>query len=303
MIRIQMHVGPQAGLQMTYSEPRLTFGRAPQNNIAIDDQHLSRFHGELLFQNEHWMLVNQSPNGVTINRRSVTGKEPQTLRPGDVIGVGGTKIFTVQFVPSAAAQARAHTATEEAPAKPRMSRRAKIWTAIGVYIGIIVVIVGILSFRGGASTASLSLPVMLTEQQITSIIREKPQVNTRDEREAQNHLKEARAAYAHIETVPDALFNAYNHYKLARANLRQGLEDVDQLQFTAAEDQLVKRVTADYEVAAKLLRNRDYAQAQEAFTKLRRLYPETRNDLGKNISEHLNYAEAFRPKQKSMFSK
>ncbi len=65
-IRVQLMAGPQAGLQTTLTGASITFGRVPGNQLVLnipEADHLSRQHGQLLFDGYNWSLHVASSNG------------------------------------------------------------------------------------------------------------------------------------------------------------------------------------------------------------------------------------------------
>ncbi|MGD9518296.1 MAG: FHA domain-containing protein [Armatimonadota bacterium] len=62
-------------------------GRAPSNDIVVEDSHVSRQHAYLGRRGYNWVLVDKgSVNGTAVNGRRLTG--PLVVRNGDVISVG-----------------------------------------------------------------------------------------------------------------------------------------------------------------------------------------------------------------------
>lgn len=74
-------VGPQGA----------TLGRSREADIQIDDANVSRQHAEVRPSGASWTVRDLgSTNGVKVNGRRVEG--PQSLRPGDTITIGTSKI-------------------------------------------------------------------------------------------------------------------------------------------------------------------------------------------------------------------
>ena len=67
--------------------PRTTIGRAPTNNIIVEDTFASNEHAFILLKDGQWWLEDQdSRNGTTLNEFPV--EQPIIIADGDIIGVG-----------------------------------------------------------------------------------------------------------------------------------------------------------------------------------------------------------------------
>ncbi len=72
---------------MELTEASYAIGRAPDNEIVLEDSRVSRRHGKLERHSEAYRLVDlNSHNGTFLNGQRVQGPVP--LRPGDEIGIG-----------------------------------------------------------------------------------------------------------------------------------------------------------------------------------------------------------------------
>ena len=71
--------------------PRTTIGRAPDADVVIDDDGLSRHHARFELDGEGNVEVHdlESKNGTLVNGSAVTR---QRLQPGDVVEVGAVKL-------------------------------------------------------------------------------------------------------------------------------------------------------------------------------------------------------------------
>ena len=72
---------------------RLTIGRDPGNDLAIDDEQVSRVHAELAPIGSAWVIDDRglSTNGTFVNGERLTDRARLTDR--DLIGIGGTGIL------------------------------------------------------------------------------------------------------------------------------------------------------------------------------------------------------------------
>ncbi|SNS35241.1 regulatory protein, luxR family [Geodermatophilus pulveris] len=83
--------GRPAELPLTGAAPRLTVGRAPENDLALTwDAEVSRLHATLEWIGGAWTIADDglSRNGTYVNGERLTGR--RRLRAGDGIRVGAT---------------------------------------------------------------------------------------------------------------------------------------------------------------------------------------------------------------------
>jgi pSer/pThr/pTyr-binding forkhead associated (FHA) protein len=82
------HSGPIVELSDT-----TTIGRAPDNDIVLDDDTVSRCHAMLLMQPEGMLLVDlDSTNGTFVNGVLALPDEPVHLTDGDVVTMGSVML-------------------------------------------------------------------------------------------------------------------------------------------------------------------------------------------------------------------
>jgi pSer/pThr/pTyr-binding forkhead associated (FHA) protein len=85
--------GGQVIIMLDEHEDRLTIGRRPSNEVALDwDSEVSRVHAALERTGEEWTVVDDglSHNGTFVAGERVTAR--RRLRDGDVIAIGSTTI-------------------------------------------------------------------------------------------------------------------------------------------------------------------------------------------------------------------
>ena len=73
----------------------LRIGRHPENDIVIDEQNVSRFHAQIIPDEEQWIVLdNRSTNGTRINDQRIggNGRTDVALNDGDVVTVGPTTL-------------------------------------------------------------------------------------------------------------------------------------------------------------------------------------------------------------------
>ncbi len=92
-LQLVVHAGPLAGKGFPIIST-LTFGRDEENDVALDDEEVSRYHARLLRQGDEVLIEDLgSTNGTFINGNRI--EEQQKLQPTDIVSVG-TSIFGVK---------------------------------------------------------------------------------------------------------------------------------------------------------------------------------------------------------------
>lgn len=113
--------------RLDLDKPRLTLGRAPTNDVQLDDGTVSGQHAAIEWLPSGWTVKDlRSSNGTQVNGQRID--QPWSLKPGDTVRLGHTElVFRVAgtvLLPDRAAQASGYLdATEEwrrpaAPAQP-----------------------------------------------------------------------------------------------------------------------------------------------------------------------------------------
>ncbi len=83
--------GPLSGTTIDIVQPTTTIGRDRNNDIAVPDQKVSRFHARLLWDNGSWRIEKLSQtNSVTVAQQSIEGT---TLSHNTMIGLGEDSAF------------------------------------------------------------------------------------------------------------------------------------------------------------------------------------------------------------------
>jgi len=92
-LRLEVHAGPLAGKGFPFVGDALTFGRAPDNDISLDDPRVSRYHAVLRRDGEQLILEDLgSTNGTLVNGKRIYS--PHTLQPAETISIGAS-VFSV----------------------------------------------------------------------------------------------------------------------------------------------------------------------------------------------------------------
>lgn len=82
--------GPQAGQVLPVPEGGLRFGRAPDNEVVLAEEGVSRYHAKLLYENGTlWVQDLGSRNGIFVNDSRVNAHK--ALKVGDVLAIAGIR--------------------------------------------------------------------------------------------------------------------------------------------------------------------------------------------------------------------
>ncbi len=283
-LQVEYLIGPNAGRKLLLRETCITFGRSAERTLPIDLPFISREHGEFTFEDGRWQLVNRSNNGTLLNGKLVT-KKPRPIKGPSTVTVGDKDVFriephTADISDTPKIEGPTETTAPTTPTAPPPGQasgsKVKLWAGIGV---LWVVALGVIAFvalnKAPTAPASDGLRPILTNEQIRTELTKPPPKSPPDDRRAAQELTRAHELFALIERRPDALYGAYDAYRLALAFSKQDsfADPVDQRRLHVLQQRLVQGVIERYENACNLLRSRQYAAADRAFKDLRAFYP------------------------------
>ncbi len=98
---------------------RLRVGRAPESNILLADELVSRLHARVWVENDRLLIRDErSSNGTIINGRALKIGDVANLRPGDTIRVGATTLTVIATAEAQVQPPPAPAAPAAAPAAP-----------------------------------------------------------------------------------------------------------------------------------------------------------------------------------------
>ena len=300
MIALQVEYlsGPNAGRKLLMRQARISFGRSDDRALPIDLPTASREHGEFVFEQGRWPLVDHSNNGTRLGGKRVTTK-PRPIKTVATVAIGDTKVFRVIPIADTSALTEAQHDTvgetdidlsgndanttvggQAEGVETTAKGRGKLWIGITVFW---VVCFGLISFAllnpsdNSPSTPGSNLPKPLSAEAINAYIHQPIEKQTPDQRKADTAIAQAREAYVLIDRRPDALYRAYEAYRNALTYLPgDSLPDAtDERQYYLLQKRLTDRVTELYEDANFLFSSRQYKAADEAFKQLRTFYPDS----------------------------
>lgn len=88
---IQFISGPLAGKTFPVTKSSFTLGRAPDNDVVINDNSVSRNHARLIQNGSGWSIEKLAPqNTLTINQRNI---QQESLNNQDIVGLGTGTTF------------------------------------------------------------------------------------------------------------------------------------------------------------------------------------------------------------------
>ena len=115
-LRVEIHSGPLAGKGYPFLQDRLTMGRAPDNDISLDDVQVSRYHAILRRQDNQIILQDLgSTNGTLVNGERIYGEH--ILQPTETITVGAS-VLSVNGFPAPSTVSMATQINNEAEEVP-----------------------------------------------------------------------------------------------------------------------------------------------------------------------------------------
>lgn len=299
-IQIQVIAGAGGPAVLEFTRSPVTYGRDQACDIVLSAPTASRQHGELVHENGEWLLVNLSPNATFVDGKRVANK-PYKLADRNTVSIGESEAFRV-IVPRAAEKSGTVAPDEpesDEPAPPpkasAQSKRTRMWTAIGVYMVIMFVLMIALSFFIGKKPVSADHAVELTHEQMEQDVRRPLSVTATDDIKAREQLADAAEYLAKEANSPDALYRAHRAYKLALAYMGKPRFDAgtEQLRFSDTEKRLIETVSKQYDYAYGLLRSQQFRRADDEFRKLNHgIYPDSTSVIFKNAEKQREIAVA-----------
>ncbi len=95
-LRIEIHAGPLAGKGFPFISNRVTIGRTPDNDIALEDAQVSRYHAVLRREGNEVILQDLgSTNGTLVNGERIYGEH--VLQPTETITIGPSVLSVAGF--------------------------------------------------------------------------------------------------------------------------------------------------------------------------------------------------------------
>ncbi|MBK7202375.1 FHA domain-containing protein [Candidatus Amarolinea dominans] len=137
----------------------LTLGRGADCDLVLADSQASRRHAELRRAGERWQIVDLgSTNGTFMSGGRLAPNVARSLRPGEVVTIGSTRLHLVDEAPAPAAVPWA-----EAPLTPAMpdAARPSLLLTLLIWFSRLLVLAGAAALMAGAQAEWLRLAVTL----------------------------------------------------------------------------------------------------------------------------------------------
>ena len=277
-LTIQPHTGPQAGSALTFETGPVTFGRSPDNDLVLDDPHVSRHHGTLRAEGEGWRVEARGENGLSLDGDELEAESAE-LPERATIGVGRAPLFEATIVAGEEGDAPAASAGA--------SRSPQRWIWYGAYLAFLLAMAVVIATFTSPESAESELGTKLSRTQIRKAILVPVPQEDPSARVAQAALARARTHVERLESRPDALFRAYRAFRRSLAHREAGHfpDPVDQLRYHQVQRRLIARFHERYERAYRLLRNQRYRSAEKAFDALSDFFPDRDHELYAHIQK------------------
>lgn len=305
-LEVSIMSGPAEGTVVRFNEAPVSFGRDDSHPLHIDLPTVSRDHGYFDQQNGQWVVVNRSPNGLKLNRKSVN-KRPAALPHDGQILIGDAPVLAFRLRDRSATAASDFstpvadtTSPGDAPYADGdpMHRPGKRITRTHLLMGVVgfwVVLFGLLMVLQPSNEVKTdasgrpALPVArLTDAQLKAHARATAEPQANNDLLAGQLMSQAQEFYALRDVRPDAAYRAMDAYRKAAsylpgntlpdALLQRRLLDLQQ----QIADDLIRR----YKDIMGKLDSRRYATAANAIDDLLDRFPD--HDRGEqSLHRHL----------------
>ncbi len=176
-LRIEIHAGPLAGKGFPFAGNSISIGRAPENDISLDDSQVSRHHAILRRQGSEIILEDLgSTNGVFVNGERIYS--PHTLQPTETISIGESVFGVTGFPapstvgmnaqagrPKGAASWQTYDSSAIYPPYTGQSQSSNwlLWSGLILLVILVLAIAGVSAFifSSNRGSASVSVPVVV----------------------------------------------------------------------------------------------------------------------------------------------
>ena len=136
----------------------LTLGRGADYDLVLADSQASRRHAELRRAGERWQIVDLgSTNGTFMSGGRLAPNVARSLRPGEIVTIGSTRLRLLDEAPAAAPRA---AAPPPAPDMADAARPSLLLTLL-IWFSRLLVLAGAAALMAGAQAEWLRLAVTL----------------------------------------------------------------------------------------------------------------------------------------------
>lgn len=208
--------GTQAWKQAPVTGETFSIGRAPENNLALEDEQVSRQHARLRIDARGvWIIDQNSSNGVRVGGRRIPAGEWTRLPLNEDITIGATTLRVEAVSPATSpSQPVTPAAGPARVAQPRQTNRAL--PLVGLLIAAACV-----CLVGGGAALWIFLPNLLSSRQAASAIAPPTVIDSLSASAGGGPVQDEHGVS--LEVPPDALETSQQAY-LERASLSQGMQ-------------------------------------------------------------------------------
>ncbi len=182
-LRIEIHAGPLAGKGFPFAGNTISIGRAPENDISLDDSQVSRHHAILRRQGNEIILEDLgSTNGVFVNGERIY--LPHVLQPTETISIGESVFGVTGFPapstvgmnaqagrPKGAAPWQTYDSSAIYPPYTGQSQSSNwlLWSGLILLVILVLAIAGVSAFifSSNSGSASVSVPVVVIRSPVS----------------------------------------------------------------------------------------------------------------------------------------
>jgi hypothetical protein len=144
LARLEITRGPGTGEILELSSPVVRVGRAPQNDLVLDDDSVSSKHARLEFSEGAWRVIDlDSTNGTYVDDVRLAPEVLTPIPPGSLVAFGGVRLeFRPDEEADPAAARDSWTPAAEVAEEPTASGfRLPVWL-----LALIVIVLAIAVF-------------------------------------------------------------------------------------------------------------------------------------------------------------
>lgn len=169
--------GPNSGKVFPLGGNTVTIGRDLDNDIALDDLHVSKHHARLTGQGDHWLIEDlNSINGTLVNDTQIT--EPHRLQPNDTVTLGSLT-FRIKDISQSWVETRAYPLPRID--QPRSGQRLWLVVALAALALLVTTMViggWVIFYTRPAMPVSTPTPMTTGTQAPVIVVNQAPSDNT-----------------------------------------------------------------------------------------------------------------------------
>jgi hypothetical protein len=292
VLDVTVLAGANADTRLRFVRGPVSFGRDGDQALVLDLPTVSRQHGTFDLKDGQWVVVNRSPNGLKLGRKTVSSK-PASLPAHGTVSIGDAAVLQVELrrtgeaVPSLDLDAAIARKQAQPKDEDPLHRRNRMPTRTRILLGVVVFWVllfallllfePVLNPGDEQHDGRLALPVpRLTPAELDARLRADPPDAPTDDLRAERALAQAEQYYAMRDINSDAAWRAMDAYRNAANHLPgDRLSDpLQQRRYLDLQQRLSEEIAARYADALGKLDSRRFAAAAEALATIQQRFPD-----------------------------